>query len=179
MPRRKEKPVEEPFRPCDREGCEAHAAHRAPKSKDDDNQYFWFCLDHVREYNQKWDYFSGMGPDEIESFRRDAVIGHRPTWHMSSNSSRTPAHLGSALRRFFFFEEEKYVAPPIPSGLRKALSVLDLEHPTSKKNIKSTYKKLVKRYHPDVNQGDNAAAERFKSINEAYHQLMDAYPEVA
>jgi molecular chaperone DnaJ len=40
--------------------------------------------------------------------------------------------------------------------------------------IKKTYRKLAKRYHPDANPGDNQAAERFKEINEAHETLSDA-----
>lgn len=180
MPRRKQKqPQPEPFRACEVAGCREDAQHKAPKSRDTENEYYWFCMDHVREYNAKWDYFAGMGPDEIEAFRRDAVTGHRPTWQMSGNPTHTSETLRMSFKRFFFGEDLDYIAPPLPSGLRKALSVMELEHPTNKKTIKLTYKKLVKQYHPDVNQGDESAAERFKRINEAYHQLMQLYPEVA
>ena len=39
--------------------------------------------------------------------------------------------------------------------------------------IKKTYRKLAKKYHPDSNQDDNQAAERFKEINEAHEVLSD------
>ncbi len=39
--------------------------------------------------------------------------------------------------------------------------------------IKKTYRKLARKYHPDVNPGDPAAEERFKEINEAYEVLSD------
>jgi curved DNA-binding protein len=40
--------------------------------------------------------------------------------------------------------------------------------------IRKVYRKLARRYHPDVNPGDNKAEERFKEINEAYQVLTDA-----
>ena len=39
--------------------------------------------------------------------------------------------------------------------------------------IKSAYRKLAKKYHPDHNQGDKDAEEKFKAINEAYEVLGD------
>ncbi len=40
--------------------------------------------------------------------------------------------------------------------------------------IKKAYRGLAKKYHPDVNPGDNASAEKFKEINEAYEVLSDS-----
>ena len=39
--------------------------------------------------------------------------------------------------------------------------------------IKSAYRKLAKKYHPDINPGNIQAAEKFKDINEAYQVLID------
>ncbi|MFQ5419519.1 MAG: DnaJ C-terminal domain-containing protein [Anaerolineae bacterium] len=43
-----------------------------------------------------------------------------------------------------------------------------------KKTIKKAFRKLARQYHPDKNQGDKAAEEKFKDINEAYEVLSDA-----
>ena len=40
--------------------------------------------------------------------------------------------------------------------------------------IKRVFKKLARKYHPDVNQGDKRAEERFKEISEAYAVLSDS-----
>src|ERR1700744_5521172 len=39
--------------------------------------------------------------------------------------------------------------------------------------IKSSYRKLARKYHPDANKGDRDAEERFKEISEAYNTLSD------
>jgi curved DNA-binding protein len=52
--------------------------------------------------------------------------------------------------------------------------ILGVPRDASEKDIKSAFRKLARQYHPDVNPGDKAAEEKFKSINEAYEVLSDA-----
>lgn len=51
--------------------------------------------------------------------------------------------------------------------------ILEIDKNASDKEIKSAYRKLAKKYHPDLNQGDEKAQERFKEIGEAYEVLSD------
>lgn len=51
--------------------------------------------------------------------------------------------------------------------------VLGVTPKSSTKEIKETYRRLARKYHPDVNPGDTSAEERFKEINEAYEALRD------
>jgi curved DNA-binding protein len=44
----------------------------------------------------------------------------------------------------------------------------------SEKQIKQAYRKLARKYHPDINPGDRGAETRFKEINEAYEVLSDS-----
>ena len=48
---------------CEWTGCQNKGAHRAPKGRDNQREYWHFCLDHVREYNQNYNFFSGMNAD--------------------------------------------------------------------------------------------------------------------
>ena len=50
--------------------------------------------------------------------------------------------------------------------------VLGLTREASDSEIKRAYRRLARRYHPDVNK-DPAAEEQFKEVNEAYHVLAD------
>ncbi len=51
--------------------------------------------------------------------------------------------------------------------------VLGVKREASEREIKQTYRKLARRYHPDVNPGDKTAESKFKEINEAYEVLSD------
>ena len=51
--------------------------------------------------------------------------------------------------------------------------ILGVKRGASEKEIRSAYRKLARKYHPDLNPGDKAAEERFKEINNAHEVLSD------
>ena len=51
--------------------------------------------------------------------------------------------------------------------------ILGVDKNASQDQIKSAYRKMAKQYHPDLHPGDNAAAEKFKEVNEAYSVVGD------
>lgn len=51
--------------------------------------------------------------------------------------------------------------------------VLGVSRDASPEDIKSTYRRLARKYHPDVNPGDPSAEEKFKEIGQAYNVLSD------
>ena len=147
--------------------------YKAPKSKRQPGEYYWLCLDHIREYNSAWDFFKDMSAQEIEAFRHDAVTGHRPTWRRETNRREPVTELYDALYEFLAMPHKKpsKAIPPISAKLRKALAVLDMDYPYSLAELKRQYRAMVKKYHPDVNKGDKRAEETFKKITESYHLL--------
>ncbi len=52
-------------------------------------------------------------------------------------------------------------------------AALGVSKTASEKEIKGAYRKLARKYHPDVNSGDKAAEEKFKEVTEAYEVLSD------
>ena len=56
---------------------------------------------------------------------------------------------------------------------RDYYEVLGLQKGASDDEIKKAFRKMAMKYHPDKNQGDKEAEERFKEINEAYAVLSD------
>lgn len=51
--------------------------------------------------------------------------------------------------------------------------LLGVEREAKAEEISKAYKKLARKYHPDLNPGDKQAEEKFKEINEAYEVLKD------
>src|SRR6476620_9097885 len=51
--------------------------------------------------------------------------------------------------------------------------ILGVARGASADDIKKAFRKLARKYHPDVNPGDKKAEEKFKEINEAYEVLSD------
>src|SRR5215468_3649554 len=72
---------------CEWPGCQSRGPHRAPKGRENSREYFHFCLNHVREYNQSYNFFSGMNAEAVARYQKDALTGHRPTWKMGANGS--------------------------------------------------------------------------------------------
>ena len=180
---------EKPGRPCARADCDAPGDHRAPRSPSDLGAYYWFCLEHVREYNARWDFFDGMNSDEIEAFRRDDVTGHRPTWPMAAGRAFRNVWDNEGLRDLFGVFGKKGPKGPkangganggangaLPTDECDALAVLNLDPTVTRADIKVRFKELVKRHHPDVNGGDRSAEDRLKRVIEAYRLLLGSRP---
>ena len=58
---------ESSVRTCEVDGCSEEAKYRAPKSPKDLENFHWFCLKHVKEYNTRWNYFKNHSEEEFES----------------------------------------------------------------------------------------------------------------
>jgi DnaJ-domain-containing protein 1 len=171
------------LRRCEAEGCAEAGEFRAPRSRDQLNEYRWFCLDHVRAYNKQWDFYAGMAADEIEAHIRRDTTWQRPTWPLGGGASTRlrddirvhdplgvfSGGLGGEEDRTEGFRRRRPATPE-----EKAAAVLDLTLPVSLAEVKKQYKQLVKRHHPDANGGDKDAEERLKSINEAYATLRSS-----
>ena len=56
---------------------------------------------------------------------------------------------------------------------RDYYEVLGIGKQADEKEIKKAYRKLAKKYHPDMNPGDKAAEQKFKEVTEAYNVLSD------
>ncbi|EHH68534.1 J domain-containing protein [Gluconobacter morbifer] len=177
---------EAPDQVCDHPGCTEQAGYRAPRGREALRTYFWFCLHHVREYNARWDYYRGMTPGQIEAHLRADVSWQRPSWKLGTGSAQKAEFneedildpldiLGNTRRsraqRAQDAARQRAAGSEIPEQLRQPLATLDLTWPVSFDDVKSRYRALARRHHPDANQNDDGAEERFKSIGAAYAVL--------
>lgn len=178
---------------CQWPGCASAATHRAPKGRNQEREYWRFCLDHVREYNHSYNYFAGMSTDAVERFQKDAIIGHRPTWKLGenlgarfrlntnrffSNSAEDPFTVGNELGggerangASARADSERRI---VRNAARKALHKMGLEDGAERAEIKSRFKELVKRHHPDANGGDRGSEDKLREIIEAYNFLKSS-----
>lgn len=163
--------------PCNVKGCTQTGAYKAPKSRAELEEYEWFCLDHIRERNKQWDYFSGMKSEEIEAFIHDAVTGHRPTWSRESRLREHYFTLQDKLYEFISGSKPITPKPRISAKTNNAIATMELDYPYTLKQLKIRYRTLVKKHHPDANKGNKESEEKFKKITSAYKYLCEQIKE--
>lgn len=173
---------------CEWPGCENVASHRAPKGRGHEREYWHYCLDHVRAYNQSYNYFAGMPDDAVAQYQKDALTGHRPTWRMGLNANGTQGGadhgMAGAADPFSVFSDiggarrwQPHAEPPpketrlVHNAERKALQVMGLDDTATNQDVKLRFKKLVKQHHPDANGGDRSSEDRLREIIQAYNYL--------
>ena len=64
---------------CNFPNCESEGDYRAPLGYENLDNYQWFCLEHIKEFNKSWNYHNKMNSDEIENEIRYDTIWRRPT----------------------------------------------------------------------------------------------------
>ena len=176
---------------CEWAGCPNKGPHRAPKGRENSREYWHFCLDHVREYNQSYNFFQGMNPEDVARYQKDALTGHRPTWKMGANSgAKGEGAFDAASDPFQMFAElngrarwrpgaqqAKAETRKVMNAERKALQVMGLAAGATLVEVKMKYKALVKQHHPDANGGDRSTEDRLIEIIKAYNYLKTVVKE--
>ena len=140
---------------CDRDGCGKAGDRPAPKSPNSPERWY-FCEEHAGEYNRGWNYFEGLSAEEAaarEQAERGTSSGYAEASHYGWGGSGDGSRSRDELR---------------------ALEVLGLDPDADADEVKSAWRRLAKANHPDVNQKDPAAAERFQAVQTAYEVLRAA-----
>jgi len=180
--------ADSPARACDHPGCVAGGEFRAPKSRLELHDYYWFCLEHVRAYNSAWNYYAGMSDNEIEAEIRHDTVWQRPSWRLGDRYG--PGYAARIRDYFDMFSggaagprdrhrrndnRAREAAERALSAREQALAVFEIEPPFTPVRLKARYKALVKLHHPDAHGGDKLAEERLKIVNQAYATLKASY----
>ena len=177
-------------RPCSVPGCGEHGEFRAPApsgarpSFEGPGDWQWLCLDHVRAFNQSYNYFMGMSADEIAAEQRPFAGWERETRAFASAAPDRPprwADFHDPLEAIQArFGEARAQAQPRADGRplsgedRRALRTLDLPVDADRRQLRQRYSELVRRYHPDRNGGDRTHEGALQRVIEAYQQLKAA-----
>jgi len=189
-PRQEEKP-HVVLNPCAWDGCGQPGEFRAPKGNRAEGEYHNFCLEHVRHYNNSFNFFSGMKTDEMEEhLNRSAQTDGRPSWGFGAKAGSAgprmpkspprdpnakrfsdPLHIFARYARAQARGPQKEHVKPLHENDRRALEALGIQGHAGAVEIKAAYKALVKIHHPDANGGDKASEERLRTIIVAYTHL--------
>ena len=174
---------------CAEPGCHAPGEFRAPSAEgrrsgfDGPGPWRWLCLDHVREFNSRYNFFQGMSTDEIEHAQRPFAGWERETRAFATGGADAPPRwaefadpLEAISGRFGRRADAAVRADgrPLSEGERKALRVLGLGADADRRALRSRYAELVRRYHPDRNGGDRSHEKALQAVIEAYQQLKGA-----
>ena len=179
--------------PCAAQGCEEPGEFRAPpaeggSSSHEGPRWRWLCLDHVREFNQGYNFFSGMSADEIAAAQRPYAGWDRETRAFSSNAASPPprwSDFSDPLDAIGAKFKERVAKARADSQVRqdgkflsnedrKAMAVMGLPVDADRKALRQRYTELLRRYHPDHNGGDRSHENALHSVIAAYGLLRKA-----
>jgi hypothetical protein len=171
-------------RQCEHDGCQEAGKFRAPKAPDVLDDFYWFCKDHVREYNAKWSFFDGKTEAEMNAQHSKDKVWERETKDFRDPEARAWARLGiedphqvlgdNATRNPGKNGSTAGHTRRLPPTERKAIDILDAKDNWSKADVRKAYKKLIKVLHPDMNGGDRSQEEQLQQVVWAWDQIKDS-----
>ncbi len=152
---------------CDHPGCNKAGEYRAPKDRNL-KEYYWFCLEHVQEYNAKWNYYGDDGfAEEEDTIRQKFKFSSHIKYNFGFDFNSS----------YDFFDKYSYSSSNTTTRLsadeREGLKLMELSYDDlSVDSIKKAYKTAVKKYHPDLNKADKTLEEKFKILSTSYKSLL-------
>ncbi|SPF76559.1 Chaperone protein DnaJ [Aliiroseovarius pelagivivens] len=169
-------------RVCEHDGCKEAGQYRAPRSPDHLDEFKWFCKDHVREYNLKWNFFDGSTEEEMnEQMDKDRVWERETKPLGTKDEQRAWARLGvddphQVLGANATQNPGKSITGTrkLPPTERRAVDILEAKDHWTKAEIRKSYKKLIKVLHPDMNGGDRSQEEQLQEVRWAWDQIKES-----
>ena len=160
---------------CDWENCNKEGSYRAPVERDNSKNFKLLCLEHIKIFNKKWNYFSNMNDQEIEYFIKSDLTWHKPTKSFSSSENFFNILWNNALEdKLNIFKSsnfKNFKKTKLSNTDRDALDIMGLNYEAKWEEIQKKFKYLVKKYHPDKNLGSKKFEDKLKKITLAYSQL--------
>ena len=165
---------------CDWNNCFEIGKYKAPVEKDNSRKFKLLCLNHIKEFNKNWNYFTGMNDEQIYDFLKSDMTWHKPTQSFSSSDNFFKILWNNALKD----ENNKSMLNNSLDYMRKlkfdhkdikAFSILEISVGLKWEKIQKKFKSLVKKFHPDMNSGNKKYEEKLKLITLAYTQLKKTY----
>mgnify|MGYP001433066985 FL=1 len=165
---------------CDWNKCNKPGEYKAPVEKDNSKEYRLLCLDHVKEFNKNWNYFSGMNDSEIYNFLKSDMTWHKPTQSFGSSDNFFKVLWKNALNDEYKSlninqKNSNSINFKFDQNDLKAFNILGLKIGLDWKKIQKKFKILVKKFHPDMNSGNKKFEDKLKVITLAYTQLKNTY----
>ena len=165
---------------CAWENCFEIGEYRAPTEKDNSKKYKLLCLIHIKEFNKNWNYFSDMTESEIFDFLKSDMTWHKPTQSFSSSDNFFKILWNNALKdelksTNFINKQNNLKKFKFNNNDIKAFSVLGISVGLKWNKVQEKFKKLVKKFHPDMNAGNKKYEDKLKVITLAYTQLKNTY----
>jgi len=170
---------------CAYPGCEEAGEFRAPPGGgrranfDGPGDWQWLCLDHVRQFNDRYNYFAGMSTEEIEAAQTPYAGWERETRAFAAAGSPPPRWVDftdpldaiGARFRGATDTRARNDGRELSATDRKHLKVLGLGTDADRRSLRQRYLDLVRRYHPDKNGGDRSHEKALQAVIDAYTQL--------
>ena len=168
-------------RVCEHEGCNEPGKYRAPKAPDVLDDFYWFCKDHVREYNNKWNFFDGTTEAEMNAQTSSDKVWERHTKPFTDPEQRAWARLGIedphqvlGVNATQNPGKGRSTQRKLPPTERRAIEILEAKDTWSKAEIRKAYKALIKVLHPDINGGDRSQEEQLQQVVWAWDQIKQS-----
>ena len=160
---------------CEWSKCKKIGVYKAPVEKDNSKKFRLLCLEHIKAFNKSWNYFSDMNDREIEDFIKSDLTWHKPTKSFGSSENFFRILWVNALDdKSSIFKNsvfKNFKRSKLSDKDKDALKILGLKNDTNWSDIQKRFKMLVKKYHPDKNQGSKKYEDILKKITLAYSQL--------
>jgi len=160
---------------CDWTNCTEIGEFRAPVEKDNSKNFRLLCLEHIKIFNKKWNYFEHMNDQEIEFFVKSDLTWHKSTKSFGSSENFFNILWNNALEDkiniFTSSNFKEFKKTTLTQKDRDALDVMQLNYSIKWEEIHKQFKNLVKKFHPDKNLVSKKHEDKLKTITLAYSQL--------